>query len=144
MALEALRLGLLLLVCWDSAGNAHLSACSAEDRPRSYREGVSLETAPARVRTALASLRAPVTGGSRPAPRLSRDTNLGVCGAGAVKPATLFSSCLGFVPSIFLVTLLSALSPLKQISWSPRSGVGFLCTRGPTEPQQEMYRNQEL
>lgn len=82
-------------------------------------------------------LHAPVTGGSRPAPRLSKDTNSGVCAGGMLEPQCC---CLGFSTD----PAACAFSLKKQIFWSPGSGVGFFCTRGPAEPWQEMYRNQEL
>lgn len=77
----------------------------------------------------LAALRAPVTGGSRGL-RSSRSANVGGAGLGGASDALSFLLGLGS-RLLRSDTLLSALSLLKQIFWSPRSEVVFLWTQRP-------------
>lgn len=137
MALLAVRLVLLLLLAGDLAGNAHRSPGLVGQEGVAGCGAVSESGSGPRLPTPdpgpLAALRAPVTGGSRGL-RSSRSANVGGV-QGWVEPAMLFRSCLALAAgsSHYLRsdTLLSALSLLKQIFWSPRSEVGFLWTQRP-------------
>ena len=141
MALVGLRLVLLFLV-GDSAGNGHQWAWQP-------RKAEKLPGGGGSHRFSAFWLRSSVEGG------LANDSThplLAVPGlprGGCLRTRTWGCARVTFwshsvVAWAFLVTLLPALSPLKQIFWSPGSGIGFLCTRGLTEPWQKMYRNQEL
>lgn len=142
MARTALRLVLLLLV-GDLAGNAHPCAWSAEDRRGSGGEG-SPRRLPASGswRPRCPSAHPLLVGLGQPCGRSSSNANLERGVGDVVELATFFSACLGFAPSNFLVTpyfiikivfnikiiVLFFIYLLKQIFWSPRAGVGFLCT----------------